>query len=279
VTTLGSAMLVLPLLTYFALFVLAPLVVLVGVSLVEGLANPTPTLAHYQRFFTERINVVVLLDTLRLAALTTVVAILLGYPMALLFLMLPARFQPVLLFLVVLPLLTSAVVRTFAWIVILGRLGVVNQMLLGLGLVREPVQLLYNEAALVVALAQIDLSLVVLPLVSNLKALDPNLVLASRSLGASHARTFWRVLLPLTRPGLLAGAVLVFTASLGAFVTQIVVGGGRLLYMPMYVYQQAINLQEYGFAAALALSLLLTVAGVLLLFGIATSVLTRERRA
>ena len=166
---------------------------------------------------------------------------------------------------IVLPLLTSAVVRTFAWVVILGRQGIVNSVLAAIGLVDAPVRLLYTPSAVVVALAQIQLPLLVLPVITALGNIDPNLRHASHTLGAGRWRTFFEVTLPLSAPGLLAGCLLVYAGSVSAFVTQTLVGGGQLMLMPQYMYQQAIQANNYPFAAAVAMILLVAVLAIVVL--------------
>ena len=127
------------------------------------------------------------------------------------------------------PLLTSVVVRTFAWIVILAREGVINQAILTLGLSATPLPLLQTEFGLVLALTQIEMPLMLLPLITVMRTIDPNVVDASRALGASRWRTFFQVILPLSLPGWVAGATLVFASSVTAFISQSVIGGGRLV--------------------------------------------------
>ena len=125
-----------------------------------------------------------------------------------------------------------------------------------------------------VAIAQIELPLMVLPLITALARLDPSLAQASATLGAGRWRTFLRVVLPLSVPGLLAGCLLVFAASASAFVTQTLVGGGRQLFMPFYLYQQAIQANDYPFAAAIAMTLL---ASVLAIVSLVNLVMRRSR--
>jgi putative spermidine/putrescine transport system permease protein len=240
-----------------------PLLMLLLASL--GLDQGGVTGAHFLRFVSDGLSLPVLGRTLRLGLEVSVLALLLAYPLALIFVASPPRWQRVLLFLIALPLLTSAVVRTFAWVVILGRLGLVNQALQGLGLTDAPVSLLYTEPALVVALAQIELPLITLPLISALAAIDPRLAEASVALGAGRWRTFLRVTLPLSLPGVVAGLLLVFAASCSALVTQSIVGGGRLQFMPLYIYQQGMQAQNWAFAAAISLALLLAVLAVVVL--------------
>jgi putative spermidine/putrescine transport system permease protein len=168
----------------------------------------------------------------------------------------------VLLFLVILPILTSVVVRTFSWIVILGRQGVLNQLLLGLGLINEPLRLLYTETGVVIVLAQVQMPLMVLPILTVLSKIDPNLADASRALGAGEWRTLWRITLPLSLPGIIAGCILTFAASITAFVTQTLIGGARLIYMPLAIYQQAVGANNWPFAAALSIIFMIAVMSV-----------------
>lgn len=251
--------LALPLAIFFIAFVLAPFVLLAFVSLHEDNGLTTMGFAQYLKFFGDSFNLSVLADTLLLGVKVTLLTILIGYPLAYLYVNAPARWQTLLMLLILLPLLTSSVVRTFAWVVILGRQGIINTMLLSLGWVDAPLKLLYTPGAVTVALAQIELPLMVLPLITALMNVDPNLRQASLSLGAGHWRTFMQVTVPLSVPGLLAGSLLVFASSVSAFVTQTLVGGGQQMFMPFYMYQQAIQANEYPFAAAIAMVLLIFV--------------------
>lgn len=263
-----------PLGAFFALFVFLPLAGLAVVSLHADPALSAPSLRQYARFFGDPFNWGVLGDTLALAARSTALALVLGYPLAWCYVRAPRRWQRPLMLLIVLPLLTSAVVRTFAWIVILGRQGLVNEWLLAAGWIEAPARLLYTPAAVTLAIAQIELPLMVLPLITALARLDPSLAHASVMLGAGRWRTFVRVVLPLSVPGLLAGCLLVFAASASAFVTQTLVGGGRQLFMPFYLYQQAIQANDYPFAAAIAMTLL---ASVLAIVSVINLVMRRSR--
>lgn len=254
-----------PLALFFAVFVLLPLLLLVFVSLYADSGMTQHGLKQYQRFLGDAFNRAILVNTLWLGCKVTAVALLLGLPLAYAYTLAPPRWQGLLMLLIVLPLLTSAVVRTFAWVVILGRQGIVNTALAGLGWIDEPLRLLYTPGAVVLALAQIELPLMVLPLITALLNIDPHLRQASLALGAGHWRTLWQVTLPLAVPGLLAGSLLVFASSVSAFVTQTLVGGGQHMLMPFYMYQQAIQANDYPFAAAVAVLLLVSVLAVVLL--------------
>ncbi|MCA3070558.1 MAG: ABC transporter permease [Rhodocyclaceae bacterium] len=254
--------LVLPLALFFGAFVLGPLALLGYVSLHTDVSLEEASLAQYTKFLADRFNLGVLGATLWLGLKVTLLTLLIGYPLAYLYSVSAPRWQGVLMLLIVLPLLTSAVVRTFAWLVILGRQGIVNELLVAIGLFEMPAKLLYTPTAVVVALAQIELPLMVLPIITVLAGIDPNLRQASLSLGAGSWRTFLRVILPLSAPGVLAGCLLVYASSVSAFVTQTLVGGGQQMFMPFYIYQQAIQANNYPFAAAIAMILLASVLAI-----------------
>ncbi len=260
--------LTLPLGLFFLVFVFVPLALLGVVSLYTTSDLKGMGLTQYVKFLGDGFNLGVLGLTLWLALKTTVVAILIGYPLAYLYTLAPRTLQRVLILVIVLPLLTSAVVRTFAWVVILGRQGIINEVLLGIGLIAAPLKLLYTPGAVVVALAQIEMPLMVLPIITALANIDPNLRQASEALGAGKWRTFFEVTLPLSMPGLLAGSLLVFAAAASAFVTQTLVGGGQQMFMPFYIYQQAIQANNYPFAATIAMILLVSVLVVVTLMNL-----------
>ena len=253
-----------PLALFFALFFAVPLVLLLGVSLQAGDAGGYG-LAQYARFFADGLGARVLSRTLLIGLETTLACLLLGYPLALAYRNAPPWGRSAITLIVLLPLLTSVVVRTFAWIVILGRQGLVNTTLHSLGLIDLPLKLLYTEGGLIVALTQVQLPLMFLPLAGTLSRIPPNLEDASAALGAGAWRTFVRVTLPLSVPGALAGSTLTFAAAVTAFITQSLVGGGQMLLMPSYIYQQAISLQNWPFAAAISMVFLAAVLAVLAL--------------
>lgn len=248
-----------PLAVFMALFFLAPLAMLAFVSgyADAGMTQWGSTQAWAKMF--DAFGLAVLGDTLWLGLQVTALTLVLGYALAWSWLRLPPKLQPVVIFIVMLPLLTSVVVRTFAWIVILGRQGIVNSVLDWLGMIESPLKLLYTRSGLVVALANVQLPLMVLPLITALQRIDPNLADASASLGAGAWRTFRRVTVPLSLPGVVAGCLLTFAAAITAFISQSLIGGGQMLFMPMYLYQQASSLSNYPFAAAIGLTFLVAV--------------------
>jgi putative spermidine/putrescine transport system permease protein len=248
-----------PLTAFFALFVVLPMLLLVYVSVHAEPTLTNKSIQQYLKFLTDTYNLAVLGNTLLLGLKVTILSLVIGYPIALLYIRLNSRWQAVMILFIVLPLLTSAVVRTFAWVVILGRQGIINTILLSWGWISAPLKLLYTPNAVAVALTQIELPLMVLPLITALLNINPALTQASLALGAGRWRTFYQVTLPLSMPGLLTGCLLVFASSVSAFVTQILVGGGQQMFMPFYIYQQAIQANDYPFAATIAVLLLLSV--------------------
>lgn len=255
----AESRLALPLAALFVAFFIAPLIVLIVLSLQTDMAMGTWTLANYLKFLGDTYHYDILWDTLTLGVKATLVCLLFGYPIAWVCARSGARLQSIIVFLVILPILTSVVVRTFAWIVILGRHGVINEVLTGLGVIDDPLRLLYTETGVVMVLAQVQMPLMVLPILTVLSRMDPNLADASRVLGAGEWRTLWKVTFPLSLPGVIAGCILTYTACITAFVTQTLIGGARLIYMPLHIYQQAIGANNWPFAAAISVIFMLAV--------------------
>ncbi|MGE0717675.1 MAG: ABC transporter permease [Alphaproteobacteria bacterium] len=251
--------LALPLALAFAAFFLAPLLILAAVSTFDDDQMTRVGFAQWAKFLGDAFYWRVVGDTLRLGLMTVAATMLVGYPLALVYMAAGPRWQRVLLFIIVLPLLTSVVVRTFAWIVVLGQEGVINQALLALGLVPAPLRLLQTELGLVLALTQIEMPLMLLPLLGVMARIDPALADASEALGASRWRTLFRVTLPLSVPGLVSGCLLVFASSTTAFISQSVIGGNRLVYLPLVIWQQSLVVYNWPLASVAALTLLVSV--------------------
>ncbi|NNH61512.1 ABC transporter permease [Rhizobium laguerreae] len=262
---------VLPMLLLSVAFFATPLAVLVGFSF-AGLGGAT--LDHYARFFGDAFNFRVLVNTARLGLETVIGTTLLGVPIALLYWHGGRNLRQVLIFLTLIPMLTSNVVRTFAWIVILGRQGPISEALVGLGLTGMPTSLLFTELGLVMAMCQIDLPLIILPLIAILSRTPVQLTEAAQVSGGGPWRIFVTVLLPLMLPGLLAGWILVFASTSSSFVTQAVIGGARNVYVPQLIYREVGTLFDWPLASAIAVVLLLST-GCLL---VALTMMSRHRR-
>lgn len=260
--------LALPLAGFFLVFFITPLLLLLFVSLHDDAGMTQMGFHQFRRFVSDPFSIQVLGSTLAIGGEVTALCLVLGYPLAWLYVRGPGRARTILILIVLLPLLTSVVVRTFAWIVILGRLGIVNSTLIALGFINTPLRLLYSECGLAFALAQVHMPLMVLPIITALSRIDPHLADASAALGAGAWRTFWRVTAPLSLAGVFAGCLLTYCMSLTAFITQSLVGGGQMMLMPAYIYQQAVSLQDWPFGAALSIVFLVAVLAIVMAFNL-----------
>lgn len=266
--TSGPILLVMPLAVAHLLLFAAPLLLLVATSFAGDETLQAASLRAWTELLGDPFNLRALLNTVKLGVLTVLATSCLAIPLALVHMVAGPRLRRVILIASILPLLTSVVVRSFAWIAILGREGVLSQVLQATGLASGPVQLLQTEPGLILALAQIEMPLILLPLMSALGRLEPALLDSSAVLGASLSRTLWRVVLPAALPGLIAGGSLAFASSSTAFISQSVIGGGRLVYLPALVWQQSMLTFDWPLAAALALLLMGAVLAVVTLLGV-----------
>ncbi len=186
------------------------------------------TLAHYRDLVAAPVYLRVLENTFRIAVIATIANVLIGYPLAYWMRGLSPRHRMAAMMLVVMPFWVSILVRTYAWIVVLGNAGILNRTLLWLGLTREPVSFLYNELGVTIGMANVLLPFLVLPLYAAMVRIDDRLLQAAASLGAPARTIFWRVFFPLTLPALGAGTLLVFILCLGFYVTPAILGGGKV---------------------------------------------------
>jgi putative spermidine/putrescine transport system permease protein len=193
--------------------------------------------------------------TLKLGLVTTVICALLGYPLAYFLARSRPRVVTLGLFLLIMPLMVSAVIRIFGWIVILGRKGLINNTLIALGL--EPVKLLYNETAVVIGLVNVFMPFMVLPLMASIERIPPNLEEAARNLGANWLQMFMRTILPLSMPGLISGCLLVYSVSISAFVTPALMGGRRERMAGQQIYDEVLVSFNWPSASSLALTMVL----------------------
>jgi putative spermidine/putrescine transport system permease protein len=248
----------LPSLSFLALFFALPAVCLISYSFLtqspEGNVGLPPTLEHYRHFLGTSLYTHVLWTTLRISLCTTAIAVLLAYPVALVMVRAGALVTRTITMIVIAPLVISVVVRTYGWQVILGAgpNGVLNWLLLSTGLVRTPVRLLYSETAVVIGSLHVFFPMMVLPLASALGKIDPHLEDAAKTLGATAWRTFRRITLPLSLPGLAVGCTLVFSLTAGSFVTPAILGGNSAQMLGMLVDQQILVVYDWPFGAAVA---------------------------
>ncbi|MCG5219089.1 ABC transporter permease [Streptosporangium sp. KLBMP 9127] len=248
-----------PGLAYLAGFLLIPLALVLSYTVFRrgrfGGVVYEATAENFTRLF-DPLYLDVVLGSVRIAVITTLLALLLGYPTAYLIARLPQPWKTIALVAIVLPFWTNFLVRVYAWIVLLSGPGLVNSTLLDLGLIDEPLELLYNQGTIVTGLLYSYLPLMVLPLYAAIERLDPQLREASANLGARPMRTFVSVTLPLTMPGVLTGCLFVFVPSFGNFIIPELLGGGRSIMVGNLIRDQFLKARDWPFGATLALALL-----------------------
>jgi len=258
----GYALLSAPAVIWLVLFFVAPVFIVLGISFMSrgtgGLPVPPLTLDNYTRTF----NVFggVIWQSVRFALLTTVVCLLLGYPMAYFIKTRRTRWaKGVALFLVILPFWTNFLIRTYAWRFLLAREGLINNLLLTLGLVDAPLQILNTEFAVILGLVYGMLPFMVLPIYASMERFDFRYIEAAQDLGAGAWSAFWRVLLPMTLPGVIAGCVLVFVPSIGSYITPDLLGGNRGLMIATLLASQLTGSGNMPQGAAISIVLLMMV--------------------
>jgi putative spermidine/putrescine transport system permease protein len=263
----------------YTLMILAPLAVMIvlfaypfAALVVRSFSSPSGLFGHYIDLFGDLTFQIALRNTFLYAFATATITTLLGYPVALLLASINRSLANVLLLLVLVPFWTSVVVRCYAWIVLLGRHGVLNESLLQLGLLDTPLQLVFNGLGVIIGMVHIMLPYMVLPIFGTMTRLNKEILAAADSLGANRMQSFFRVLLPLTMPGIVGGFTLVFVLSLGFFVTPALLGGPRNLVAAMVIRDQVTRQLAWDEAAAVSVVLLVITTGTFLvaarLFGL-----------
>jgi putative spermidine/putrescine transport system permease protein len=260
---------------FLLLFFIAPFLMMMLASLQEK--SGALTGANYLKLATDSYYWSILLETFKMAFWITLVTLVLGYSLAyyLTFHVKSRLLRRLIFIIVVTPLFTSAIVRAFAWIVMLGRQGLVNQALQMAGIIGAPLLLVYSKASVVIGLSYVLLPFMILTVASILQNMNRSLLEAARDLGANPLVTFLRVTFPLSLPGVVAGSLMVFTLSVSAYVTPSIMSGGRFNVMSMLIFQQYMVLFDYNFGATLSMLLMVM---TLLLIGIYVLVLERRAR-
>ncbi|GAA2989971.1 ABC transporter permease [Streptosporangium longisporum] len=265
---LGRLVFLGPGLTYLIVLLLVPLALLITFTLFRrgrfgGIVYEV-TGENFTRLV-DPLYLEVLVGSLQLAGAATLITLLIGYPTAYLIARLPGRWKTIALVAIVLPFWTNFLIRIYAWIVLLSGPGLVNSALLDLGLIDRPLELLYNRGTIVAGLVYSYLPLMVLPLYAAIERLDPQLREASANLGASPARTFASVTLPLTLPGVFTGCLFVFVPSFGNFIIPELLGGGRSIMVGNLIRDQFLKARDWPFGSTLVLALLAVLVVLLLL--------------
>jgi putative spermidine/putrescine transport system permease protein len=241
------------------------LIVLLGVFLIPMLLmlllsfqddQQAFSLENYLLFVQDPFYAEILWRTIRISLWTVLCTLVLGFPVAMYMAQASGKMRGVVTMLILAPHLISVVIRNFGWVVVLGEKGWINELLLKLGIIDEPLRLMYNELGVVIGLTDSFIAYMVLAIATSLYAIDPSLSKAASILGASRLRTFFTVTLPLSLPGIIAGTTLVFSLSMSAFVTPALMGGTSVKVMPVIAYEQIMSTLNWPLGAALAFLLL-----------------------
>jgi putative spermidine/putrescine transport system permease protein len=257
-----AVLLALPTVVALLVFFILPMAYILVKTLVsDGFSD-------FVAFFTDSFYLNILWTTVRVSLISTVLSLLLGYPTAYFMARTRSRMKKVMMIIILFPFLVSAVVRSYGWMVILGTNGLLNQLLLALGIISSPLKILNTETAVIIGMIHLLIPYMILSLVGVLQSIDPNVEYAAYSLGASPAKVFTKVTLPLSLPGILSGCVLVFTMSMTSYVTPKLLGGSKFRMMATMVVQEINVSFDWGAASAisyilLAVILLIQVAVVL----------------
>lgn len=231
--------------------------------LIRSVTQPVPGLGNYAELMTSALLLGIMFNTIYVSFLTTVICILIAYPFVFHAVMLRSRLTGILIFLSIIPLLTAVLARLYSWTIILGRHGLINNLLISLNVIDRPIEIMFSRTAVIIGMVHVLLPYMIIVLYSTMRGIDTRLLDASRSLGAGAFETFWRVFLPLSLPGVYAGSIIVFVISLGFFITPAVLGGSRNLMISVFI-EQEVNLFRWGVASAM--SVVLVVATCVLYF-------------
>lgn len=262
-------LIVAPALAVFVVFFAVPLLIMLANS-VQKMDPATYqtvdrfTLYQYGRFLFDEYYVGVLLRTLRIGALTTLACMVAAYPVAIYMTKAGVRERNLLTLIIISPLLVSVVVLCFGWMIIVARTGLVNFVLMKIGIIDTPLQLKYSEASVIAGLAHVYFPFMALGVYNSIQNIDPELVRAARILGAGPMRIFWHITFPLSMPGALAGSLIVFALSISSFVTPMFLGGAWVKVVAYFIWEQNMILIDWPFGAAIAVILLL-VTGLIVL--------------
>jgi len=253
-----------PVIVFLLVLFVFPVGQLLWLSVVDGAGELSA--AHYVRLFSTGTYVRVLTTTFEIALWTTLISVVAGYPLAYLISTTTPRVRSVLVLFVLVPFWTSFLVRTFAWLVLLGRNGAINDWLTSLGLTDGPLPLIYNRAGVLMGMSHALMPVAVLTMVTVMRTIDPALAGAAGTLGARGGQAFWRIYLPLSMPGVAAGALLVFVLSLGFFITPALLGSGREILIAQVIIEQIEQMLNWGFGGAVSVLFLAATLAVIYLY-------------
>ncbi|WP_225743023.1 ABC transporter permease [Marinilactibacillus sp. Marseille-P9653] len=249
-----SYLILAPGLVLLLFFLILPLITIIWPTFYEG----GITFDAYLLFFQDSYNVNILYRTIKISLMVTFVSIIFGVPTAYFIANSPRKWRGLLMSLTLFPLLTNSVVRSFAWINILGRNGIINSLLLATGMISEPITLLYTEFAIIIGSFYLFLPVMIISLVGTFENIDTEIMEAAETLGANRLTAFIKVILPLSIPGIIVGSILVFTGTLTAYTTPQLLGGNRNMMMSTFLYQNAMALGDWQSASVIALIMIVT---------------------
>ena len=249
-----------PVIVYVALLIALPLLYILLISFFKsdsyGGMITTFTIQNYIEVF-DQVYINVFLKSILIAGLTTFICILISYPFVLAISHKKPRTQKILMTLVMVPFLTNSLIRMYGWLVLLRKSGVINQVLLGTGMIHEPLSLMYNMSGILIGMTYTLLPFMILPLYSSVSTIDPSLLEAASDLGASKIKTFFKIIVPQTLPGLFNGSLMVFTPALGYFFIVDILGGGKIMILGNLIKNQFLTARNWPFGAAISIVLVL----------------------
>ncbi|CAI8984177.1 ABC transporter permease [Pseudomonas sp. IT-P4] len=271
-----------PALIAIGLFLIVPILIVIGYSLMEanpygGVNKVLSSDAYTSLLFERQLDdslafadsyLIIALRSIGIAGLTTLITLLIGFPVAVWLAMQPPHRRGLLIFLITVPFWANLLIRTYAWILLLRNTGVINNSLMGLGVIDQPLQLLYTDGAVLLGLVYTYAPFVVLPIYATLEKMDIRLLEAAQDLYAGRIRTLRKVVLPIARPGILAGAILTFVPCLGAMIAPELLGGGTRMMLGNLIFRQFSDARNWPFGAALSLVLMAAVMLVLTVYAL-----------
>ncbi|PSJ62988.1 ABC transporter permease [Mesorhizobium soli] len=227
-----------------------------------SVTDPEPGLGQYIRIFTDPTVQVVLIRTLRICVIVTLVSVTLAYAIAYNWVFGPPKRQRLIEYCVLIPFWISVLIRAFGWLILLRNNGIINESLMSVGVIKEPLALVRNELGSIIGMTHFLIPFAVFPLASALRQVDPRVPQAASGLGAGRMRIFWTVTLPMTMPGVLGASIIVFVFALGFFITPAILSGGRSVMVAEFIYLQLFQTVNWGLAAAISVVLLVIVAAL-----------------
>lgn len=248
---------------WLVLFVLLPNLMIIGTSFLTrdeaNLIDLTFTFENYARLL-DPLYAKVMMHSFYMAIVATILCLIIGYPFAYIVAKMPVKWRPIMLFLVIVPFWTNSLIRTYGLKIVLGTQGILNQALMGMGLIDSPLRLMYTETAVMIGLVYILLPFMILPLYSAIEKLDGTYIEAARDLGANKLQTLTKVILPLTMPGIIGGCLLVLLPALGMFYIADLLGGAKNLLIGNVIKSQVLNARDWPFGAATSIALTIAMA-------------------